>query len=464
MDEADLLAREARHCSAGDTAHYLDPPKIFRGCDGVFLVDGRGRRYLDLQMSYSAVNFGYRHPRPEAALKRQLETLPQLAPQYLHPERILLAEELAGRIEPVFGEGRLHFEVGGAQAIEAALKVVRNACRGKSLVFAFEGGYHGRTLGASAISSSYRYRRRYGHFGDRAQFIPFPYCFRCPYGKRPEDCGLYCVGEFARLFDSEYQGVIDPTDGSAEFAAFIIEPVQGTGGYVIPPAGYFPALKEVLNERGILLVDDEIQMGFYRTGTLWAIENFGVRPDMLAFGKSLTNGLFPLAGVWARDPLMDPEAFPPGSSHATFANHPLGTATALEVMRMIGDAERDGQGFGAMARGKGSQLLAMLRDLKGEFPSLIGDVDGIGMALRIEICAEDGYTPDRAAVEEIVRVALQGDIAIGGEEFGLVLDVGGYFKNVLTLAPALTITGEEIELAMSLLREVFARAKKAVRD
>jgi len=366
--ENSLLELEARYCSAGDTVHYQNPPKVFASCDGVFLIDAEGRRYLDLQMSYSAVNFGYRNPRLEIVLKRQIEVLPQLAPQYLHRERVLLAKELAERIEPLFGVGRLHFEVGGAQAVETALKLVRNACNGKSLVFAFEGGYHGRTLGASAISSSYRYRRRWGHFGDRAQFIPFPYCFRCPYGKKPEDCGLFCVDEFARLFDSEYHGITDATDGSSEFAAFFVEPIQGTGGYVIPPAGYFQALKKVLDKRNILLVDDEIQMGFYRTGTLWAIENFGVSPDIIIFGKSLTNGLHPLSGVWARDPLMDPHNFPPGSSHATFANHPLGTAPALEVMRMIADAERDGESFGQVARVKGSYFLTrQSRNQRGFF-------------------------------------------------------------------------------------------------
>ncbi len=463
MDDEEIVELEGHYCSAADTSHYQQPPKVFRGCEGVYLVDHRGRRYLDLQMCYSAVNFGYRNPRVEAALLRQIALLSQVAPEYLHPGRVLLATNLARRLEPSFGKGRVHFEVGGAQAIEAALKVVRNSCGGKSLVFAFEGGYHGRTLGASAISSSYRYRRRFGHFGDRAQFIPFPYCFRCPYAKKPEDCGLYCVGEFARLFDSEYHGTTDPTDGSSEFAAFVIEPVQGTGGYVIPPAGYFRALKQILDERGILLIDDEIQMGFYRTGRLCAIEHFGVTPDLLVFGKSLTNGLNPLSAVWARDPLMDPSVFPPGSSHSTFAAHPLGTAPALEVLTIIDEAESEGIDYGTIAREQGAYLLTRLREFKAEFPTLVGDVDGLGMALRVEICAADGFTPDRAAVSEIVREALKGDIAVGGEDFGLVLDVGGYYKNVLTISPALTITREELDLAVTLLGEVFWRVYRTLR-
>ena len=147
-------------------------------------------------MWYSACNFGYANPQLNAALKRQIDTLPQLASQYVHKGKVDLAKAIAQRVERTWNmKGRVHFNVGGSQSIEDALKLVRNACDGKSLMFAFEGGYHGRTLGASAISSSYRYRRRYGHFGERAQFVPFPYCFRCPYGKKREDCGLYCVDQ-----------------------------------------------------------------------------------------------------------------------------------------------------------------------------------------------------------------------------------------------------------------------------
>jgi 4-aminobutyrate aminotransferase/(S)-3-amino-2-methylpropionate transaminase len=247
LSEPELLALEAKYCSHGDTVHYTNPPKIFERCEGSFLHDGEGRKYLDLQIWYSAVNFGYRNERLNNAVRRQLDTLPQVATQYLHREKIELATRIAQRIEKTWGEkGRVHFNVGGSQSIEDALKLVRNAKNGKSLMFAFEGSYHGRTLGASAITSSYRYRRRYGHFGDRAQFVPFPYCFRCPYGKKRDDCGFFCVDQFARLFDSEYHAVWDAKAGEAEFAAFFIEAIQGTGGYVIPPPGYFEKLAKIL--------------------------------------------------------------------------------------------------------------------------------------------------------------------------------------------------------------------------
>src|SRR5262245_57790357 len=175
-EEEELLALETLYCSHGDTVHYTEPAKIFDRCEGSYLFDLQGRPYLDLQMWYSAVNFGYANPRLNDAVRRQLDRLPQVASQYLHREKIELAAHIGRDAARKFGaKGRVHFNVGGSQAIEDSLKLVRNFKKGKSLMFAFEGGYHGRTLGASAITSSYRYRRRYGHFGDRAHFVPFPY-------------------------------------------------------------------------------------------------------------------------------------------------------------------------------------------------------------------------------------------------------------------------------------------------
>jgi len=340
--------------------------------------------------------------------------------------------------------------------VEDSLKLVRNASGGKSLMFAFEGGYHGRTLGASAITSSYRYRRRYGHFGDRAQFIPFPYHFRGPKGMSKEEYGHECVRQFARLFESEYNGVWDPKAGQAEYAAFYVEPIQGTGGYVIPPKNFFIELKKVLDEHGILLVVDEIQMGFYRTGKLWSIEHFGVTPDVLVFGKAVTNGLNPLSGIWAREELINPGVFPPGSTHSTFNANPLGTAVALEAMKMM--AEDD---YETMVTKKGAYFLEGIQELKRRH-KIVGDVDGLGMALRIEICEpHDSYTPSKAIVDRMVDEALLGDLQHNGKRYGLVLDIGGYYKNVITLAPALTMSYEEIDLAIVLLDQLFTRVMKA---
>ncbi|MGH9406745.1 MAG: aspartate aminotransferase family protein [Terriglobia bacterium] len=448
----ELLALERQYCSFGDTVHYLDPPKVFTACEGSYLYDEAGTPYLDLQMWYSAASFGYRNQRLNNALKRQLDQLPQLACQYLHAEKIEVAARIARACEERFGvKGRVHFNVGGSQAIEDSLKIVRNFT-GKNLMFAFMGGYHGRTLGASAITSSYRYRRRYGHFGDRGQFVFYPYCFRCIYGLEPQTCGIYCEDQFAKLFESEYYGVWDAKAAAPEYGAFYIEAVQGTGGYVVPPKDYFKRLAETCREHKILIVDDEIQMGFYRTGKLWAIEHFGITPDIIVFGKALTNGLNPISGLWAREELLAPEIFPPGSTHSTFSSNSLGTAVALENLKMIEETD-----YESLVSEKGAYFLAGLRTLAERHSGVIGQVDGLGLALRIEVCKPDGRTPDRALADRIFAAGLQGDLEWKGRKYGLVLDVGGYYKNVFTLAPSFTIERDEMDLAIELLDQLFVR-------
>lgn len=456
MINSSLLADEAKYCSFGDTVHYVTPPKVFTGCDGSYMFDAEGTPYLDLQMWYSAVNFGYRNRRLLDVMRKQLDVLPQVASQYLHPTKIELAKWIAQDMEAKFGlPGRVHFNVGGSQSIEDSLKIVRNARNGKSLMFAFEGGYHGRTLGASAITSSYRYRRRFGHFSDRAHFVTFPYPFRRPKGMTAEEYGDYLVKDFARLFENEYHGVWDPKTNQCEYAAFYIEAIQGTGGYVVPPPNYYRELKKVLDQHGILMVVDEIQMGMWRTGKLWAIENFGVTPDVLVFGKALTNGMNPLGGLWAREELINPQVFPPGSTHSTFAANPLGTALGLDVLRMTSETD-----YGKQVVERGARFLAGLQDLQKKHKE-IGDVDGLGLALRAEICTEDGFTPNRALLDKMVDIGLAGNLEYRGRKTGLVLDVGGYYKNVITFAPSLEISFEEIDQAMVLLDQLLRRAKKA---
>lgn len=455
INEAQLLEDEAKYCSYGDTVHYVNPAKIFTNCQGSYLYDDQGTPYLDLQMWYSSVNFGYKNKRLEKVLIDQIHRLPQIASQYLHPTKIELSKFIAQDILAKTGlEGRVHYNVGGSQAIEDSLKLVRNYCKGKSRMFAFEGGYHGRTLGASSITSSYRYRRRYGHFGERAQFIPFPYPFRRPKGMSAEEYADKLLAEFARLFETEYHGVWDPKAQESEFAAFYIETIQGTGGYVIPPMNFYPGLKKILDQHGILLVVDEVQMGFYRTGKLWSFEHFDINPDVVVFGKALTNGLNPLAGLWAKEQLINPEIFPVGSTHSTFASNPLGTALGLEVLKMT--AEKD---YEQQVMQSGAYFLEGLKDLQSRHVE-IGDVDGLGLALRAEICQKDGFSPNKELLDKMVDIGLSGTLDDQGQKCGLVLDVGGYYKNVITFAPSLEISRAEIDQAMLLLEQVLNRAKR----
>ena len=453
--EKELLAKEKKYCSWGDTVHYLDPPKFFDRCEGTYLYDKKGGKYLDLQMWYSAASFGYANPRLSAALKKQIDKLPQLACQYLHEEKVTLAEKIAKSAERLFGEkGRVHFNVGGSQAVEDSLKLVRQHT-GKNLVFAFMGGYHGRTLGASAITSSYRYRRRFGHFSDRAQFVPYPYCYRCPYGKKYPDCKMYCVKQFEKLFETEYNGVLDTKKGESEYGAFYVEAIQGTGGYVVPPKEYFPMLKKILDRYKILLVDDEIQMGFHRAGKLWAMAEFKVTPDVMVFGKALTNGLNPISGIWAKEKLINPKVFPAGSTHSTFSSNTLGTAVGLEVMKMTEETD-----YEKLVKAKGKAFLGRLKNLQKRHRKIIGDVNGMGLALRMEMTKPDGYTPDRELTDRIFHEGMKGGISTSKGKLGLVLDVGGYYKNVFTIAPSFGITEKEMDLAIELFDRLIRKCAK----
>jgi len=455
-EELALLAKEARFCSYGDTVHYAERPKLFERCEGSYLYDLHGRKYLDLQMWYSAVNLGYANAAVTRAMREQMERLPQLACQYLHREKIELAELICESVERAFGtRGRVQFNVGGSQAIEDALKLVRKAT-GRQRMLAFQGGYHGRTLAASAITSSYRYREAFGEFADRAEFIPFPYVFRSPYRGDAQKTEDRCIAEFERLFEHEYTGAWNPKTGRSEFGALFVEAVQGTGGYVIPPQNYFRRLAAICRQHGILVVDDEIQMGFYRTGKMWAMEHFGVQPDIIAFGKALTNGMNPLSGIWAREELIKPSVFGPGSTHSTFASNTLGTAAGLAVMRILGSGD-----YEARVMRKGAYFLGKLRQLQAKHPE-VGEVDGLGLALRMEMCEADGFTPSRRLADRMFQIGLEGGLSVGSQTMGLVLDIGGYYKNVITLAPSLEITTPELDLAALALEEVVSRAKQAL--
>jgi 4-aminobutyrate aminotransferase-like enzyme len=456
LTEAELRQLDAQYCSWGDTVHYVDQPKFFESCDGAYMFDAEGRPYLDLQMWYSTVNFGYANPRLNAAAHAQLNRMPQVASSHLHREKIELAALIARDVEAKFGsKGRVHFNVGGAQAIDDSLKIVRNSANGRTRMFAFQGGYHGRTLGASTITSSYRYRRRFGHFGDTAHFVEFPYAFRGPKGMSKEEYGEKIVADFARLFESDFHAIYDVKAQQSEFAAFYVEPIQGTGGYVIPPLNFFKGLKRVLDQYGVLLVVDEVQMGMYRTGKLWSIEHFGVTPDVMVFGKSVTNGLNPLAGVWAKEALIGPSVFPPGSTHSTFNANPMGTAVALETLRMATQNDYD-----RSVPQKGAYFLDGLKELQRRWPQ-VGDVDGLGLALRCELCQADGFTPDKALMDRMVSEGLKGDLIVDGKPMGLILNVGGYYKNVITLAPSLDITKDEIDLALKLIDILLTRCVEA---
>ncbi len=453
ITDEEIRELDDKYSSWGDTVHYSKNPKIFATCEGSYIYDSNDTPYLDLQMMYSSCNFGYKNKRITNAVIHQMNTLPQLTPKFLHRYKALLSKKMADLIEERFNEkGRMHFNVGGAQATEDAIKIVRNYTK-RNGFFAFQGGYHGRTIGATALTSSFRYRERYGHFADRANFVPFPYCFRCPYGMKCENCNHFCIKQFARNFESEYKAIYDPKTNECEFKAFIAEPILGTGGYIEAPSWYFKELKEILDAYDIMLVVDEVQMGMYRTGKLWAIENYNVVPDVMTFAKSITNGMNPLSGLWAKEKYIAPDVFTPGSAHSTYCTNPIGIRAAHEVISIVEEEQND---FEREIPRKSAKFMEGLNFLKNKY-ACIGDVGGIGFALRIELTQNDGFTPNRKLCDAIQEEGLKGDLNYKGKRCGLVLNNGGFYKNIVTLVPQLYITDEQIDMAIELLDQLFSR-------
>jgi len=444
-----LLRRENLYCSQGDISGRRTPKKCFAKSQAEWLIDSEGRRYLDLQMCNSAANFGYGSQIHIEAFDFQARNLPALASEFIHEERVRLAEEICQATEKRFGvKGRVHFTVGGAQAIDDMLKLVARLT-GTMRVFAFESSYHGRTIGASGISGSYRYRSLFGGVAS-ADFVPFPYCNRCPYDAEPQTCNYVCISQFERLFEGEGPGQNDGS-GIPECRAFVAEPILGRGGYIPAPPEYFRRLKEILDRHGILFVADEVQMGIYRAGQLWSIENYKVVPDIIVFGKSITNGMFPVAGIWAREPLMSKEMWPVGSSHATFAGSPIGSALGVATMKLC-----NSMNWSDRAKEIGDALEIICKRLQKSFVQ-IRYVNRLGAALSLDIADESGR-PDATMARRLVEAGLQGDIKVAGEQMGLVMTVGGGSGNMIMLAPSLNMSASSFDICEVLMRETFLRA------
>lgn len=458
MPSVDWLTRaEETYCSQGDTAAKRSKKIIIHRSKGCFVESIEGISYLDMQMFNGAANFGYANPDHTRAICSKIESFPGVGSEFQNPDRITLSSQICQSIKERFGlKGRVHFSVGGAQAIEDAMKIVMTST-GRRLVFAYEGGYHGRTIAASAISSSYRYRRRFTSEG-RAHFLPYPYCFRCPYDKHPETCNYYCVAQVERLFQNEFHGFVDPESEQCEYGAVVVEPVLGRGGYVVPPKDYFRKLKTVLEKHKILLIADEIQMGFYRTGKLWSIENFGVAPDILVFGKAASNGVVPLSGLWAREELIDPKRWTPSSSHATFAGNPVSMAAGIATFNLIEQPA---------LRKRIARLSEMFsqyfKRLQKNRP-YIARVDCLGLALGVELCLPGSTKPFPELANTIRETALTQPVPNlePGKMVGMILTVGGYYNNVLMLSPSLLMSDDEFTLFSKLFEHYINLAMDTI--
>jgi 4-aminobutyrate aminotransferase len=416
----------------GVWARYTD--LVIDHGEGSWLVTTDGDRYLDYTSGIGVTNTGHAHPRVVAAIQAQ-------AARLLHGQQNIVYHEAGLELhrrlpQTMSGSGWGAFlSNSGAEAVEAAVKLARVAT-GRPAIIAFRGGFHGRTAQTMALTSSRVTVRDFEPLPGSVYHAAYPFCYRATGGPHdPSDCTCDWETQLETLFAQ----LVVPTRA----AAVIVEPVVGEGGYIVPPPGFLPRLREITREHGILLVADEVQTGFGRTGRFWAIEHWDVEPDMLVMAKGIASGL-PLSGIMASRELLSRWA--PGAHGGTYGGNVVACAAANATLDVIRDED-----LVANAAERGRQLLQGLRDISARHRS-VGDVRGLGLMAAIELVKPDlgdGRTPDPAMAKRILVEALQRRV--------MLLSAGSWGQ-VVRIIPPLVTTAEEIDLALGVIGESLAAA------
>lgn len=424
MTNAELLAR--RHAAIPRGVANATPIAAARA-ENAELWDVEGRRYLDFASGIAVLNTGHRHPRIIAAVRDQLDRYTHTAFQVMAYEPYVRLAERLNALAPWRGPAKTIFFTTGAEAAENAVKIAR-AATGRHAVVAFGGGFHGRTMMTMALTGkAVPYKRRFGPLPGGIYHAPFPVPH---YGVTVEDT--------LRSLDQIFRADVEPS----EVAAIMIEPVQGEGGFHVAPPALLSALRAICDEHGILLIDDEVQAGFARTGRMFGIEHSGVEPDLVVVAKSLAGG-FPLAGVTGRTEVMD--AAEPGGLGGTYAGSPIACAAALAVLDVI-----EAEGLCAAAQAQGERLVAAL-DAFARRDDLrpINAVRGVGAMIAFDVVHErGGHRPDAAGARAVAARAL---------DEGLVLLSCGLHGETIRLLAPLTTPAAQLDQGLAMLERALAR-------
>ncbi|AJE03355.1 aspartate aminotransferase family protein [Geobacter pickeringii] len=426
MNHDDLVARAAHVFTP---ALHLYWPITVVNADGVYVEGADGRSYLDFSSGLAVLNIGHKSVRVMAAARCQMERFVHTGGVYHNAATVTAAEDLVS-ITPD-GLDMVFFSNSGAEAVEGALKLARFVTRRQGII-SFTGAFHGRTLGAVSITtSSAIYRKRYHPLLPSVYQVPYPYCFRCPFRKSPDQCDLCCLWFIEKTLVHH----IDPD----EVAAFIIEPFLGEGGYVPAPREFLSGLRELCDRYGIMLIFDEVQSGMGRTGSWFAVDHYGVTPDILVVAKGIASG-FPLSAVVSRREIMS--QWPSGAHGTTFGGNPVSCAAASATIHTI----RDGN---LLERGTqiGIQILTRLHELAAESRA-IGDVRGFGCMIGVEFVDETG-NPDGQVCEQIMNRCL---------EEGLILINCGPARNIVRFIPPLITDDDDLERAL----DIFTSAVRSL--
>ena len=399
-------------------------PVVIVKASGSTVTGEDGRTYTDLFSGIAVVNAGHCNPEVAAAAKAQIDKLVHCCSYVYHvPPVADLAEKLAeitpGRLQKSF------FGNGGAEANEGAMRLAKQFTKKQEFI-SLQGSFHGRSLATLSVTGNAGRKRGGGPYLTGCAFHAAPYCYRCPYGKSYPACDVHCARDLERTFQF---------DTADNVAAFIVEPVMGEGGIVVPPKEYFREIKKILDAHGTLLLTDEVQCGFGRTGRMFAIEHFGVEPDIMTMAKGIADG-FPLSCFIARPEVAD--SFRPGDHLSTFGGNPVSCAAALANIAFF---EREK--LPHKAADKGERLMGELRELQKR-QKLIGEVRGAGLMVGVELVRDAAKTPagdEAGKVKALMR------------ERGFLIGVGGTWGNVLRMQPPLVIDPKDLSAAVKALDE-----------
>ncbi len=398
-------------------------PIVISSAQGAVVRDESGREYVDCFSGISVVNAGHCNPVVLEAAKAQMDKLVHCNSYVYHVGPTAdLAEKLAqitpGKLKKSF------FGSSGAEAIEGALRLAK-VYTGKHEFIALQGGFHGRTLAALSITGNSGRKRRGGPYASGVAFAPPPYVFRSPF-ETPERCAEECVRALEQVLKFSTSG---------DVAAFVAEPIMGEGGIIVPPSSYFRGVKEILDQHRILLIVDEVQTGFGRTGAMFAIEHYGVQPDIIVTAKGIAGG-FPLSSFTTTDEIA--EAFQPGDHLSTFGGNPVCCAAALANIKFI-----EQENLCAKAREDGAYFIERINAMCADL-SLLGEVRGAGLMIGLELVRDSVMTPAPSSAESIQAACL---------DKGLLVGVGGIYGNVVRIQPPLTIERRQIDFALRVLGE-----------
>ena len=403
--------------------------------EGIYLYGPDGRRVMDFTAGFAVANVGHCHPKVLEAARMQMEKIIHSAVGLTLHESVL---QLCDALIEVLPSGMNMFFFGnsGAEAIEGTLKAARYIS-GRPAIIAFEGGFHGRTFGAASVTSiKSKYRDHYEPFLPGIYFAPFPDPYRCPLGEGPEAALRWTMMRIQELFER----LVPPS----QVAAFLVEPIQGEGGYIVPPPDFLKELRGLCDRHQILLILDEIQTGFGRTGEMFASQVFGVRPDLMAIAKGIASG-FPLSAVVGNRDLLKKWKF--GSHGTTFGGNPVACAAGLATLEVIRE-----EGLLANCRKMGARLLQGFEALKAEYP-IVGHVRGKGLMVAMEfIVPGEGKKANPEAAGRVLDECYRR---------GLIAYTAGAHGQVVRMMPPLILTEAQADEALSILNESLAAASKA---